>query len=81
MSQAHWDSVYATEHLDELGWYEPMPSTLELVTSYSTPGDSVIDVGGGASPLTLELVRLGYRDLSVLDISERALPRISERIG
>jgi len=73
MSQAHWDSVYATEHLDKLGWYEPVPSTLGLVTAYSTPADSLIDVGGGTSPLTLELARLGYRDLTVLDISERAL--------
>ena len=81
MSQAHWDSVYATEHLDELGWYEPMPSTLGLVTAYSTPGDSVIDVGGGTSPLTLELARLGYRDLTVLDISERALGASRDALG
>ena len=73
MSQAHWDSVYAADNLDELGWYEPRASTLGLVTAYSTPADSLIDVGGGTSPLTLELVRLGYRDLTVLDISERAL--------
>ena len=73
MSQAHWDSVYATEHLEKLGWYEPVPSTLGLVTAYSTPEDSLIDVGGGASSLTLELARLDYRDLTVLDISERAL--------
>ena len=73
MSRAHWDSVYATEHLDKLGWYEPVPSTLGLVTAYSTPEDSLIDVGGGTSPLTLELARLGYCDLTVLDISERAL--------
>lgn len=73
MSQSHWDSVYAATSPEELGWYEPAPSTLELVTRYSTPADSVIDVGGGASLLTMELVRLGYRDLTVLDISKRAL--------
>ncbi len=81
MSQAHWDSVYATEHLDELGWYEPVPSTLGLVTAYSTPVDSVIDVGGGTSPLTIELARLGYRDLTVLDISERALDASRNALG
>jgi SAM-dependent methyltransferase len=81
MSQAHWDSVYATEHLDGLGWYEPMPSTLGLVTAYSTPGDSVVDVGGGTSPLTMELARLGYRDLTVLDISERALGASRNALG
>ena len=73
MSQSHWDSVYAVDNLDELGRHEPVPSTLGLVTAYSTPADSVIDVGGGTSPLTMELVRLGYRDLTVLDISGRAL--------
>ncbi len=73
MSQAHWDSVYTANDLDELGWYEPRASTLELVTAYSTPADSLIDVGGGASPLAVELAELGYRDLTVLDISERAL--------
>lgn len=81
MSQAHWDSVYATEHLDELGWYEPLPSTVGLVTAYSTPTDSVIDVGGGASSLTIELARLGYRDLTVLDISERALAASQTALG
>jgi SAM-dependent methyltransferase len=81
VSQTHWDSVYATEHLDELGWYEPMPSTLGLVTAYSTPIDSVIDVGGGTSPLTIELARLGYRDLTVLDISERALGASRNTLG
>jgi SAM-dependent methyltransferase len=73
MSQAHWDAVYEVDDLDQLGWYEPQASTLGLVTAYSAPEDSLIDVGGGTSPLTLDLARLGYRDLTVLDISERAL--------
>jgi trans-aconitate methyltransferase len=59
--------------LDELGWYEPRASTLDLVMAYTTPADSLIDVGGAASPLAVELAELGYRDLTVLDISERAL--------
>ena len=44
MSQAHWDSVYAVDNLDELGWYQLVPSTLGLVRAYSTPADSGIDV-------------------------------------
>ena len=81
MSQTHWDSVYATGHLDELGWYEPLPSTLGLVRAFSTPADSVIDVGGGTSSLTMELALLGYRDLTVLDISERALGASRNALG
>lgn len=81
MSQTHWDSVYATNQLDQLGWYEPTASTLGLVTAHSKPDDPVIDVGGGASPLTMELARLGYRDLTVLDISERALDASRNALG
>jgi 16S rRNA A1518/A1519 N6-dimethyltransferase RsmA/KsgA/DIM1 with predicted DNA glycosylase/AP lyase activity len=31
--------------------------------------DALIDVGGGASPLTRALLDRGFRDLTVLDIS------------
>jgi SAM-dependent methyltransferase len=81
MSQEHWDQIYATTDASRLGWYEPVPSTLGLVTAYSAPDDPVIDVGGGLAPLTAELIELGYRDLTVLDISERALNASKEALS
>ena len=73
MSEQHWDAIYATTDHTDLAWYEPVPSTLALVTAHSTPDDSVIDVGGVSGTLAIALAQRGYRDLTVLDISERGL--------
>jgi SAM-dependent methyltransferase len=43
--------------------------------------DPVIDAGGGASLLAVELADLGYQDLTVLDVSAAALDRSRERLG
>lgn len=81
--QRHWDAVY-----DRLGpapgsWYEPMPeASLALVEAAAvTTGRSAIDVGGGTSLLVDELLRRGFVDLTVLDVSEVALERARRRLG
>jgi hypothetical protein len=43
--------------------------------------DPIIDVGGGASLLVDELLRHGYEDLTVLDISGTALQTVRSRLG
>ena len=40
----------------------------------------IIDVGGGDSFLVDELLRLGYTNITVLDISENALHRLKRKI-
>jgi SAM-dependent methyltransferase len=77
----HWDDVYGARASAELGWYEPVPSTLEFVTANTTPTSSVIDVGGGDGGLAEELLDRGYGDLTVVDLSEVALDRAQERLG
>ncbi len=79
--ESHWDAIYEDAQPDELGWYEPLPSTLALVTAHSDAPDGVIDVGGGASRLSAELLARGYRDLTVLDLSETALVRARHVLG
>ena len=80
-SESHWDAVYRNRASEELGWYEPKPSTLELVRRHSRPSDPVIDVGAGDSRLVDELLRAGYDDLTMLDLSETALDRARSRLG
>ena len=80
-SEEHWNAVYGRRPTVELGWYEPDPSTLGLVIAQSTPGDSVIDVGGGDSRLVDALLDRGYGDVTVLDLSEVALERARGRLG
>ncbi len=80
-TQEHWDAIYQTRATEDLGWYEPSPSTLDLVRRYSTPTDPVIDVGGGDSRMVDELVEAGYEDVTILDLSHAALERSRVRLG
>lgn len=43
--------------------------------------DSILDVGGGASPLVTDVVAKGARAVSVLDISSAALDLARSRLG
>ena len=78
-----WDRVYATKATTDLGWYEREPTTsLRLIESVATDTTSaVIDVGGGASSLVDRLLERGFRDLTVLDVSQHALDQVRERLG
>ena len=42
---------------------------------------SIIDLGGGNSNFTIELQKIGYKNLSVLDISGLALMRTKKKMG
>lgn len=77
----HWDNIYRTRGAEDLGWYEPRPSTLALVQRFSSASDPVIDIGGGDSRMVDELTRAGYSDLTVLDLSNSALARARSRLG
>lgn len=79
----HWDAVWAQRAPDELSWHqEHAERSLALIAaSLDRPDAAVIDVGGGASPLTGALLRSGFGDLTVLDVSETALAQGRRRLG
>ncbi|MES2616759.1 MAG: class I SAM-dependent methyltransferase [Bacteroidota bacterium] len=79
----HWDNIYNTKSLNEVSWYEPIPVTsLKFVADYNIPLDAkIIDVGGGDSFLADYLLEMGYKDITVLDISAAALERAKLRLG
>lgn len=81
-NQQHWDKVYSEKAPTEVSWYEPMPEvSLELIRSCNIPKDAaIIDVGGGDSFLAEFLVSLGYEDVTVVDISSKAIERAKERM-
>ena len=81
--KAHWEKVYADRASDAQSWFQQYPArSLELIASCGADRDTVIiDVGGGASGLTAELLRLGYSELWVMDISAAALTAASRNIG
>lgn len=81
--QLHWETIYQTKPLENVSWYQPIPETsLAFFKNYHIPLDApIIDIGGGDSFLTDHLLNLGYNDITVLDISAKALARAQERLG
>jgi SAM-dependent methyltransferase len=81
--QTHWQNVYRTRTADSVSWYRPhLDVSIELLELAGLSADSrVIDIGGGASTLVDDLLDRGVRDLSVLDISDRALAMARKRLG
>ena len=80
--RAHWDQTYTAKDDTQVSWHQPNPErSLALIKSAAPSSASVIDVGGGASRLTDALLAEGYRDLTVLDISQAALERTKARLG
>jgi len=78
----HWDAIYARGD-EGLSWFQAEPVTsLQLVRRFaSSPGDAIVDVGGGTSRLVDRLLESGFRDLTVVDIAESAISRARQRLG
>jgi len=84
MSQKdHWEQVYSGKPIEKLGWYEPhLKPSLSWIKELGLSADApIIDVGGGASTLVDDLLVEGYRSITVLDISEKALSSVKARLG
>lgn len=81
--QDHWNRIYSRKTEAELSWHQDDPAcSLDLAAEAGlTPGQSVIDIGGGTSRFTDGLLGQGLRDLTVLDLSEAALDRLRLRLG
>lgn len=79
----HWDKVYGTKAPDMVSWYAPhLETSLGLIHQAATHKDStIIDVGGGESTLVDDLIKEGYRNISLLDISKKAIEVTKKRLG
>jgi len=79
----HWEQIYQSKKPDEVSWYQPMPVTsLSFFEQYDVPKEAkIIDIGGGDSFLVDHLLNRGYKDITVLDISESSLERAKSRLG
>ena len=82
-SASHWKRTYAERRIGELSWTESVPAmSLELIAQAGLASDAaIIDVGGGASRLAAELLGLGHSDVTVADISAKALDLAKADLG
>jgi 2-polyprenyl-3-methyl-5-hydroxy-6-metoxy-1,4-benzoquinol methylase len=81
--QAHWQRVYKERGENQVSWFQERPTiSLELIEAAGLDRSSaIIEIGGGASRLVDVLGETGYRDLTVLDVSESALSIAKMRLG
>lgn len=83
MNQIYWDKIYTDKSEREVSWFQEHPTkSLSLIAEFSLPKDAaIIDVGGGNSRLGDYLLKEGYSDISVLDISVVSLQKLKNRLG
>ena len=73
--KVHWESIYKLKDYKKVSWYQEHPTRSKsfiqkLNLDKSSP---IIDIGGGASYLANSLIKMGYKDVTVNDISSNAI--------
>nr|WP_294333117.1 class I SAM-dependent methyltransferase [uncultured Chryseobacterium sp.] len=79
----HWNSIYENKNENEVSWYQEYPqASIEFIKELKLPLTAhIIDIGGGESRLVDALLDMGYTNITVLDISEKALQKTQNRLG
>ena len=82
-TKSHWETVYNQKKPGEVSWYKPhLDLSLRILKNAGlNPSSCIIDVGAGASTLVDDLINLGVKSLTVLDISGEALGISKTRLG
>lgn len=80
--KAHWENVFETKDTTKVSWYQPVPETsIRLLQQLPVSKTAkIIDVGAGDSFLADNLIKEGYNNISLLDISGKALNAIKNRL-
>jgi 2-polyprenyl-3-methyl-5-hydroxy-6-metoxy-1,4-benzoquinol methylase len=82
-AKLHWETIYATRAHEALSWYrahlETSLALIERAADMRTA--SIIDIGGGESTLVDDLVARGCQNITVLDVSEKAIEVTKARLG
>jgi SAM-dependent methyltransferase len=79
----HWETIYETKNANQLSWTQEVPKTsLDFIKSLGLRKDAkIIDIGGGDSKLVDYLLDDGFENITVLDISTKALDKAKKRLG
>lgn len=79
----HWENIYETKDEHDFSWFQEYPKTsVEFLSLFGLPKESsIIDIGGGDSHFVDALIELGYKNIYVLDISDKAIERAKKRLG
>ncbi len=80
---AHWENVYRTKGERDVSWFQEHPEiSLALIQATGVgPDAAIVDIGGGASRLVDALLDADFANVTVLDLSEKALATSKARLG
>lgn len=82
-TRSHWDNVYTLKQPSEVSWYQPhLRVSFDLIVRAGVSRtDQIIDVGGGGSTLVDDLLDHDFQNITVLDISSKAIDISRARLG
>jgi 2-polyprenyl-3-methyl-5-hydroxy-6-metoxy-1,4-benzoquinol methylase len=82
-TKTHWEKIYTEKQANEVSWTQDVPETsLSFINSFNLDKSAaIIDIGGGDSKLADHLLKEGFENITVLDISEAALEKAKKRLG
>ena len=80
--EKHWNSIFESKDYTQVLWHQNSPvfSLEQISTHTKNKEDAIIDVGCGASFLADELLTEGYNNITLLDVSQKALGIVKERL-
>jgi ubiquinone/menaquinone biosynthesis C-methylase UbiE len=81
--KSHWEHIYETKAPTRVSWYQEhaQVSLQFILRAGIQKTDPIIDIGGGASTLADDLLAAGFENVSVLDVSAKALELARGRLG
>lgn len=82
--QNHWENVYTKQSDPSVAsWYQKTPEIVIdwIASKIDDPAAAIIDVGGGDSTFADTLLKNDYENITVLDISCKALEKARLRLG
>lgn len=82
-AKQHWEAVYETKNSEQVSWTQSIPKTsLNFIHSFGLKKNAkIIDIGGGDSKLVDFLLDESFENITVLDISAKALDKAKQRLG
>jgi 2-polyprenyl-3-methyl-5-hydroxy-6-metoxy-1,4-benzoquinol methylase len=82
-TKVHWNTLYQNKKATEVSWFQEEPTiSLALIAALDLEKSAaIIDVGAGDSLLVNFLLAQGYTNITVLDISEKAITKAQKRLG
>lgn len=80
--RTHWENIHQTKTATQVSWYQEhsLLSLQFIVNTGIDKNSQIIDVGGGISTLVDDLLKSGYQNITVLDISASALKTAQQRL-